>query len=467
MKKSKSCKHLKLACSLIVLLLYVMSFWSLLLMENPMSKPVVISKFQNEYNSFQHHQSIVYDDSEKSKLEFEMKVDVNVTNHHPKEKPIFVMFVGPPKMASSSIQCNILKYVNELKQDGYIYVGKIPAPCSPNYPEPIQFDESFKMNIIQCLRKSDCDKNMLSMAFQHYKDLNQNIFLIDELLIYYGSKGIQWDDLKLLLKGWDVHVVIGYRRYFEWAMSSYNQFYRPTKFKKLSLVWPTKGGKSIIHPKKFIMNNGRFQSPYPFTLDVPFYDHFNTTLFNMQEDDKDPVELFMCNVLFNAFKTCNALRADLMAHTKVKYNKALSPNYDLLATTAYELDILSNMNLTRRLVGRATRYYQEHILGLSSKDFRYLECIDDSRLELLLEYSIQIEAKVYSLFKQTKPDEYIHRAAFRKSKDDNSFCLVDHRRLLSMDLIWRSFFQTLGDGSTNDTLTSESFQSFVNSLREN
>ena len=176
----------------------------------------------------------------------------------------------------------------------------------------------------------------------------------------------------------------------------------------------------------------------------------------------------MCNILPKAFKTCHNIRQvpNINSSRKEYSNQAITVNYDVLAVTAYKKGLLLNSTLERRMIGRAARYQQEEVLGLGPNDFPDLDCVDDTKLNLLFQYSLRMEQKVFSKFHQFRLNESKHKLAFRNMKDSKKFCVVRAGLLLDKDKSWNLFFRTLGDGTPRDTLNNAQFKDFIDALKE-
>lgn len=181
--------------------------------------------------------------------------------------PYFILHVGPPKTATTTIQCGLDKYSEELAQlDNYYYVGK---RC------PFQKDKTMRNG------EAEVPGHFLMMGLRHNSTQNRGYEHLKSRMDYHrryghnmiysleafasrlqdadddivevvknisnkenGDDAVQtkttssrqyiWDIFEKLFDGWNVRIVIGYRHYFQWIRSMYYQQH----IGPLYQVWP-------------------------------------------------------------------------------------------------------------------------------------------------------------------------------------------------------------------------------------
>ena len=198
----------------------------------------------------------------------------------PKERPYFILHIGPPKTATTSIQCTLQQYSHELAvQDRYYYVGKTcpGLPLIHNNNTTNGSTHTYMPNqertipghyLIQGLN----DHNPHNRGYEalqaridyHYQRGNHIIYSNEAFANHMIDQNSTWETLLSLFtknggaadeqaqaslptnrRNWKVRIVIGYRHYYDFIRSFYYQHEKQNKH--LNQKWPTEGhGK--YHP---------------------------------------------------------------------------------------------------------------------------------------------------------------------------------------------------------------------------
>ena len=206
------------------------------------------------------------------------------------DRPLFVLHVGLPKMATTYLQCQLCANANVtdpiLRQDNLTYLGMCPLVCGrpsivdrsqylknqqksfffqsmptdPNanplgpYPHALDPTRANKMkkkttttsnnkkngqmitattaNTIPKLNPSFVDK------VEEIRAKGNGILIIFEGCNEWSSRHIAALSRYLKKNRWDVHIVVGYRPLYEWLPSKYNIMNKPTRNHHFAWTWP-------------------------------------------------------------------------------------------------------------------------------------------------------------------------------------------------------------------------------------
>lgn len=148
-------------------------------------------------------------------------------------KPKIVLLAGPYKTGSSFLQCAFSREGYDLlRRDNYFYLGTCSFEC-----RRMRWDYEF------------CEKHSQGSFF--VRNLVDPLFAekINELYAKRQNAIIVWEYLSDLhpermlslmeaLDGWDVQVILMYRRLFSWLPSWYGQKHRPIPGREQLSIWP-------------------------------------------------------------------------------------------------------------------------------------------------------------------------------------------------------------------------------------
>jgi hypothetical protein len=383
------------------------------------------------------------------------------------KEPYFVLHVGPPKTATTTIQC-ALHHVNEnlANEDSYYFVGK----TCPNLGHHMGNNETGIPGHHLLMGLNDGNPktrgyNALKSRMEFHRSRGNNIVYSNEgFANHMVDQNITWELLLDLFVGWKVRVVIGYRHYYEWIRSLYyQQFLHDKKYTK---NWPNQGrGKS--HPSfleyldyhlrrwetsDLSVDGGHSAHAFGHHLTLSTYKKFSlhfddVQIFNLYEDG-DLATNFVCNMLPNADNTCDLLRSTNLQHSESRAQaigpvKRASKSFDAqrIAEAAYINGYIDVSTSKETVVNKVESKIQAGELSRSSS---FLACPSPELEARFLKASIAFEKEMISLAHhrlETGTMEKIkdvHTGQFQKAKADQKFCEVDTKRLLS-DHKWRKF----------------------------
>ena len=324
-------------------------------------------------------------------------------------------------------------------------------------------------------------KTQLAEYYRHRVDL----VLTSEML---GTKFAQgplklkaWFRDVISIHDWDVRVWIGYRPYFAFVASGFNQQYKNQNRPKLQL-WPGQGGIRIPTVADGVLeygpeNEGKHKTKskllgeFPFTdvlvglfqpyvdrIDVydittaaaPLHNHNNT---NTNNGNMDFTEYIFCELLVGAEEACHAQRALLQTASDeatitaiLHKNPAKSFDADRLATAAVDRGLITvttattSRGLQRGWVGQQIRTYMtdtHHNHPNTTTDWPPLVCPDPNNNELDRLYNVSL-AHEQSLFPARDPhwqvpaqfDQLLHTKKLCDQDLDQIFDNVKFRTFL-------------------------------------
>jgi hypothetical protein len=215
-------------------------------------------------------------------------------------QPYFILHVGPPKTATTTLQCGLCRL--NLTQDGYQYLGK---PCGDCVGKAFLKAHGLFYELSQQQQQEGPVLQELRRRLKYYHRLYQSVIVSAENLWQLGDQGVK--RLKLLLQDqWRVVVVISYRRYFEHLVSLYYQ--QHAKNKTASLVEYLAGHvPNATHPT--------------LTAWQTFAPHVSVVLFPLQGN---VVSNFVCQILPTAVHACHDLKRHNYSSSTLRVSNALT-----------------------------------------------------------------------------------------------------------------------------------------------
>lgn len=382
-------------------------------------------------------------------------------------KPKFFLHIGPHKSATTSIQCALHEAREVLRrQDGIEFLGKADLNfCDGPKKDNAKQDPRFK-GFNTCILESDkednrsCWKNV-SQTFRDYRDAGggtTTLVLSKESLSAFTStrhsdeedRTIFWDRVAESLRGWNVTVVMAYRRYFEWLPSAkFQQDYH--HYLQSMRSWPSEPIPSLVSYVEHLLENSNTKHPYPYVdvmKDFTYPKGWNVHLLDLHRDDGiDIVQDLLCNVL-QANAACEQYHPSSPKRTSP--SKALA--YHSLNTQAKLMGWFSGdggrpfqkMQLTMRQV--------ETIWNMTLSDLPHV-CLEQKRMEKLLSISLLYERRFHQVSaRQTSTNgSSSFSQQFWKFARRN-YCVVDAEKVLLQEEVgndysssssssrWRNFY---------------------------
>jgi hypothetical protein len=402
--------------------------------------------------------------------------DTNVTRpaYQPnQQRPFFILHVGPPKTATTSLQYSLTNYRDVLERDGFFYLGQIMR-------DETNMWKHVHGEILDILKNRACmqsvnrarvlDAEVYPLCWQRLRQLlefhaekNESIILSEEnfaikyadMLPPLNRTAVDWIALAELLDYLDVQplVVVGYRRLCEIMPSARQQWDHWSRSNRRLNLWPAHGGRSLEPLFPGILNDTRLGDDYvaykiPGTIQWSNTDHLLKTigpyipirLLNMHEPETIRTNL-ICHVLPYAPEACRQSQLDDARDPAKHYNKQVSNFYDALATAAADRKWLDVKKHVRHEVVLATQEYYEGKMQGNPLDLPLI-CPPDDQLQVLLERSLVKESQLWpaEVAHSWKP---AHVASFERSKNSKTYCWIDVNTTLSTQPHWQEFFSSI------------------------
>ena len=244
---------------------------------------------------------------------------------------------------------------------------------------------------------------------------------------------------------WDVMVVIGYRRYYEWVLSSLKQLHgQGCAHEKTN--WDRNYCPAPWPPICDWMNrNPPSAKNYHFTDSVieRWRGSFPIKVLNYHAPERI-TETLLCDLVPNAPHTCHHLRtSSLVKNANVR--SATTGAYSSIALEAYHRGVLpSGMKRTEAIQSMERHWNKE--LGLSYRDLPLIECPPHHELELLLNISLTFERDLLSEWHHALGILSVtdHRENFwHLALEEKVFCSVDIKGIVDNKTSWEDILQSL------------------------
>jgi hypothetical protein len=387
-------------------------------------------------------------------------------------KPYFVLHVGPPKTATTTLQTELTHYQRALAEDDYGYLGQ-------RMVNPDNMWDHEHGELLLMLQDRDCQKHVHEARINGHRPWprcwrrflqvlklrrheGRSVILSEEnLAIKYtdfgdgiGRTSIDWPALNMALKyqGWEPLVIVGYRRLYDIMPSAKQQWDRWTKVNPGLREWPPVGRHlQPLFPN--VLEDPRLYDGYvakyiPRTIQWSYTDHLvkmisphiPVRLLNMH-DPSSIRTTFLCQVLPHAPGACRQSRIDdEQADGELHRNSEESLFYDAITTAAADRGWFNTDLLRRRVVGLAVRDYYEQERHEDPKNLPLI-CPNTTELEILLDRSLIKEEQILTAaVAETMREEHIQ--GFWKSVDKHKFCWIDIDKTLE-DPHWEQFFREI------------------------
>jgi hypothetical protein len=403
----------------------------------------------------------------------------NKSNNHQRLKsddlPIFLLHIGPPKTATTTIQCGLHHLSKSLaEEDSYFYVGK----SCPQYGSTMENNETSVAghHLLMGLNGGNPQTRgyiALKERMDHHLAQHHNMIYSNEGFAHHlEDKNVTWQCMQSLFDGWHVRIVIGYRHYFEWIRSLYYQQYlNPKKYK---LNWPGQKNKGLEHPSflwyldyhlhRFETGNlskdgghhapafGHHLSLSTYKKFVPYFDDIQ--FFNLYGEG-DLVTNFVCEMLPDVQHTCQSLQShqrhtasDALPTAVHGLNKRASKSFDAqrIAEAAFEQGIVGVSSPKPSVVERIEEKIAETRVDTNPK---FLSCPSSSLEERFFNASLTFELEMLAIHHPYMPPARLkeaqntHRNMFDASKAGWKFCEINPQVVLQ-DKAWQTFLSDVG-----------------------
>lgn len=348
-------------------------------------------------------------------------------------RPHLVLHIGPGKMATSSLHAVFQKKesLQHLLSDNYTYRGKHDGELNINMREvfdcPVGVATStacpLTLNFTNLLRRQ--------------RETSQNMFLLNEFFSLHDPEMLAEE----VNKDWNVHIVVAYRRFYDWLPSMYSQQYRFERNQTGAyprVNWPDQGGTKIDTFAEWYKGKQKEFVTHPTIYARNLYAQYFSfvSIFDISKY-RNLAANFVCDMLPGANHTCNFFRTGGARRAAV--NPSVKHDYDRLSVEAYERGLVDK-SLSRKKVAESARIFQMRVRRKEAHDLPMTCLEEESRREIT---SLSAEAEI-ELFQEVLSSE--KKAKIRKqceaAMNSIKFCNVDTGKVLS-DPNWVKFFGSI------------------------
>lgn len=375
-------------------------------------------------------------------------------------KPYFVLHVGPPKTATTTIQCGLDELSAELaKDDSYFFMGK---RCPRSNNETMANGEAGIPGHHLMLGLNSANPN--SRGYEKLKERmeyhrargNHMIFSIEAMSNHLEDRPETWKLFLSMFEGWNVRIVVAYRHYFDWIRSMYFQQHIGKKYRE---KWPEQ--KGLEHPsfhdflgyhlerweRRTPSNDGHSWGQHLSLYAVRYFaEHFDDVwVFDLHQDG-DVLTNFVCQMVPNASNTCRRLQTSSFIDVGVK-RESHSFDADRLAFAAYSGGVLDKeIGRTAAVKAISTELEKTGVLSIASN----MVCLTDSVASKFLNASLWFEREVLATVGShgraarvtfhREPSEHVE--AFQEAIRRRKFCEVDTEVVLTLPH-WKEFISAM------------------------
>lgn len=415
---------------------------------------VLASLHSEEINNELHHPAALFEKNQGfRRSSSKQKTAINAT------KPHFILHIGPPKTATTTIQCGLENLSAELAQeDSYYYIGKrcpqMASPKMPNKETGIPGHNLMK-GLLTANPKTRGFEELKARMEWHLARGNNIIFSIEAMSTHLEDKKEVWDLLLSLFEDWNIRIVIAYRYYFDWLRSMYYQNYIGARYEK----WPHQQGKKHADfigfleyhldckEKNEIGTDGRgFGHHLTETAFKKFAKHFHEIrIFNLHQEG-DLVTNFICQMLPTAHKVCKILSEQNQDTINAPVRRA-SQSFDAvrIAEYAYDKDLIDK-NVSKPEIVKKIASHME-LAGLATNK-EYVTCPSVVLASRFLNASLVFERDILRAQRLHMPevnfphDESNLVPLFEETRSTGKFCEIDPDQVLKNDH-WREFLSNV------------------------
>lgn len=390
-------------------------------------------------------------------------------NNSNSTRPYFILHIGPPKTATTFIQCGLHQLSKELADDdSYYFIGK----SCPGSKSKMENNETSIPGHFLIMGLNDANTQnrgygaLKSRMDYHRRKGNSIIYSNEAFANHIIGQNSTWECLQSMLYGWNVRVVIGYRHYFDWIRSFYYQTNK--QHAKLNKKWPNQGnGKAHPSFQSFLdyhlqrreaddlsVDGGIKNAAYGHHLTISAYKKFSARFDDIQilnlHNDEDMVTDFVCRMLPDADKTCHRLRTAAGKDKEKAHSlsKRASQSFDAqrISEAAFDKGYITNASPKEVVVEMVNKRIKE--TGINSRS-EFLVCPPPSLVARLLNVSIEYENEMLAinhqgmLISENDKAKNAHMSMYRRNEADGRFCDVDPELVLK-DKGWVTFLSKIG-----------------------
>ena len=377
------------------------------------------------------------------------------TDYRPKRLQL-VFHVGPRKTATTTIQTDFTTFQDKqiFEQDGWEYMGRLCHPHLSKSGGKMVYNCRWS-RLLELGRKAmkPCADNRQKICVnkQFLEELDvqyargKNLVLSDESWgsSKWGSRA-HYEALRDAIPSdkWEVTIITGYRRFFEWLPSDMFQNARlDHTMQTWHEVWPPEGQEiEGVFPN--VYKKWYHGGDHVFTDWVVecVGDTFPLKILDIHDKTTGVRTNLVCNMMDmpNACRFSRELDKEGNHTYMNSHDSALHVFFDTITFRAAKRGWVDTSKYERPVVREALAKFTEDILKLTPVELDR-DCPSESQLEEHLQESLRVERRVFG-DKIALQREVDTREAFQTRVDDKFFCGVDAEAVLNRNE-FRTFFQ--------------------------
>lgn len=355
--------------------------------------------------------------------------------------------VGPRKTGSTAIQDLFAEegLGKALREDGIATIkGQTLARCIQDAVKPGR-----KTN-------SPCDKTKmdhLRRKIDKIRNSGQNLLFSCESIDMLQSDE-EFRLLRSTFTGFDIHIIVVYRRFFEWLPSLFAQQYRTVPEEEFDYVTWTETPKTEgLSLAVFLRQKKHFSPRRTYERYVGQFSHQNVSFVSpyTSSGGGNLASAFFCLKQLRASRACSAVSIPRKSSGK---NLEKPLEYDMIAMAAKDQGIVEAESISRVDLRRIVQMRQERVLNRTASDFPR-RCPSQKIKSSILNISLEDEDRVFATLTPTgfQLDALAHEDSF-EAKWKSKFCLVNTGAILSRDS-WRKYLSQSTSSTSTKTRSSE------------
>lgn len=345
-----------------------------------------------------------------------------------------------------------------LAKDNYVYLGQFGRGRFPVHTKSVlqaammsrpclgHMSEKYLLN--QSMTDLECWRNVHN-EIQRRRRENENIILSSEFVS--DRKILGGQKFAALLRGlqeavadeWNVLVVVGYRRYFEWTSSAVRQHNANTCLHRRA-GWHGHCRNTWQYIKSWMAQDPPSAKNYLYTDTIVdrWSKVFPVQVLNVHASEHVTTK-FLCDVLPDAPHSCAHAKSRPQSKTSTANTRdSATGAYSTLATVAFRKGLIDGSRGRARIVKEMTSHFQ----GKLNLPFRHLPltCPPRDELEKLLNTSLTFEKNLMPDWYQTSDGEEAHRKYFWRMADERKeFCSVNTTAVFENRSTWKEVLEYL------------------------
>lgn len=365
--------------------------------------------------------------------------------------PRLILHIGPSKSATTTLQTDLTAALD----DGWLtseYLGRFYRPHRAAVTNVLMLNRSESPLLVTArhmLHSNDCSRpsaiccSRFHDALETYRVMNSTVILSDEAFGNMWTDPAHFHAIQTALSShWKVTVVVGYRHFYEWILSSKYQRDRTDRIGNMGKVqWPEFGGRSLLPMFPDTLNEWRQWFHYTDSIVHMAKASMEVRILDLHAmTNRSILTQFLCTAQLH--EDCwtsqqRDLELAFMTMMNSQANTTIpSLYYDAIATMAAEHQLVNTSLLQRSSVREAVRAFHEDTNGLAPNDL-ILQCPGEVELQTLLDYSLDMEKRFFIL-----PDQQAHMDGFWSKVRDKAFCWVNALAVVQSPR-WKEFFAQL------------------------